>query len=435
MLKKATLACAVAALAISGPVLAQDYSIKFRLAGLSAAPAAEPVVSWDQFVEDRGLAYGSGWNSLPWTGENLSELPGEAFPNPTPSGDIKLSFNKLTNLGGMSNLISVGGNIDLSSNQLTNLNDLKSLTHAGGLRVSFNQLTDIDGLEKLESVGLLYLINLPITNVDGLSSLKRAGSIHLFGSPNLVDLRGLAGVEDAGFRVAIDKGIQDRLGFVPIPYDAPLCQPGAAAWFNSSSYATQADVCDDTPAETWAAFASERGLAYDSGWNSINWSSWSGTTLTELPNKPYPNSNPSGEITLSYNPLGNVDVLSSIHAVGNALVLNGASLTNINGLKNLARVGSSISLHSNKLTTTTPLENLRHVGGNLTLYSNPNLADFSGLAGITSMTGKISVEGAAATRSGFKPIPSSAWLCQPAQSGKFSDGTSMWATQAQLCAR
>src|SRR5690606_2055891 len=59
-----------------GPRFASNYAQKTQL----CEPGND---TWERFAFDKGLTYGTNWNSLSWISKNISTLPTEAYPNPS----------------------------------------------------------------------------------------------------------------------------------------------------------------------------------------------------------------------------------------------------------------------------------------------------------------------------------------------------------------
>lgn len=448
MLRKTTLLAAVVGLALGAPTYAEDLLVKFRIKGLANAPAEE-TVSWDQFATDKGLSYQSGWNGITWSNQALTELPGAAYPNPAPTGSIYLNSNQLNNLAGLGSLTSVGGHLDLSNNRLSHVNELSNLTEATyTLNLQNNQLTNISGLSSLRRLATLTLSSNLLSNVDGLSTLETVQTLRLQNNPNLVDLRGLRNIQSIGTNISIDNGIHIRPGFVPIPASAPICQSDHTARFGGG-YAAQVDVCEQSSADAWAAFANSRGLAYDPNWESVV---WTGQGLTELPTAAFPNTTPSsfirlnsnsltslggfnnvttisGDINLSDNNLVHVDELSSLKNA-QSVILSNNPITDLSGLRNLWST-NYLTLMNLEITHLNGLGPTRSIIG-LNLSSNPRLVDLSGLAVIPSVSWRVAIDKGIQNRPGFVPIPSSAPLCQAGQIDAFHD--SNYAAQSEVCA-
>lgn len=448
MLRKTTLLAAIVSLTFGAPGFAEELMLKFRIKGLASAPVEE-TVSWDQFATDKDLSFQSGWNGLTWSNQALAELPGAAYPNPTPTGSIYLNGNQLTNLAGLGSLTSVGGHLNLSHNRLSHVNELSGFTEATyTLDLGNNRITDISGLGSLRRLATLSLSSNLMTNLDGLSRLETVQSLQLQDNPNLVDLRGLRNIQSIGTNINLDSGIHTRPGFVPIPASAPICQDDHAIRFGGG-YAVQGDVCEQSSADAWAAFANSRGLAYDSNWESVV---WTGQGLTELPTAAFPNTTPSsfirlnsnsltslggfnnvttisGDINLSDNNLVHVDELSSLRNA-QSVILSNNPITDLSGLRNLWST-NYLTLMNLEITHLNGLGPTRSIIG-LNLSSNPRLVDLSGLAVIPSVSWRVAIDKGIQNRPGFVPIPSSAPLCQAGQIDAFHD--SNYAAQSEVCA-
>lgn len=83
----------------------------------------------------------------------------------------------ITNLSGLSNIVSIGGHLGFNNNTvLNNLDGLSNLTSVGGGLTFFNNgITNLNALNSLESVsGFLYIANNPnLSNLAGLASLEQ----------------------------------------------------------------------------------------------------------------------------------------------------------------------------------------------------------------------------------------------------------------------
>jgi Leucine-rich repeat (LRR) protein len=82
---------------------------------------------------------------------------------------LRLSDNQLTDLNGLSNLISVN-ELYLNNNQLTNVNGLSNLTSVGSLSLYYNQLTDISGLSNLTANKLYIPYNSTLKDISPLAT-------------------------------------------------------------------------------------------------------------------------------------------------------------------------------------------------------------------------------------------------------------------------
>ncbi|MCW4470882.1 T9SS type A sorting domain-containing protein [Flavobacterium sp. MFBS3-15] len=147
------------------------------------------------------------------------------YPNCTEvDGDIGISGNNITNLEGLSNLVSISGALEIrNTGNLASLNGLENLVSVGtDLIIRSNaSLTDIEGLsslttvggeftvrscaallslhgiENLESVGLALIIRDCglLTNLDALSGVTFVGeTLEIVGNALLVSVSGLSNV-------------------------------------------------------------------------------------------------------------------------------------------------------------------------------------------------------------------------------------------------
>ncbi|HRJ16579.1 MAG TPA: hypothetical protein PLI34_16395, partial [Saprospiraceae bacterium] len=124
---------------------------------------------------------------------------------------ITITGADITDLNGLSQLVSIGGNMECIDNPLLNdLTGLSALTSIGGyLNITLNpQLTSLNGLGALASVGDFIDINsnAALANLDGLQNLGSIStSLVITGNPSLTNLSGLAGLTSVN-----DFGIADN---------------------------------------------------------------------------------------------------------------------------------------------------------------------------------------------------------------------------------
>ena len=119
-------------------------------------------------------------------------------------GNLSFLFaSELTSTAGLSNLTSIDGSLFFTdSNSLTSVDGLAKLTSVGGtVRFSFMEaLTNLDGLSALSQVGSIFLeFNTELINVDGFSSIQSVGnSIHLESNIALLNLDGFSSLSSTG---------------------------------------------------------------------------------------------------------------------------------------------------------------------------------------------------------------------------------------------
>ena len=116
-------------------------------------------------------------------------------------GDYYTTSN-ITNLAGLSNLVSICGTLDISKNPLLpNLYGLENLTNLGRLDIFNNPLlTNLEGLNNLNSVENLLDIeyNDMLVNLQGLGNLNSANVLYLSNNNSLINLEGLGNLNLTG---------------------------------------------------------------------------------------------------------------------------------------------------------------------------------------------------------------------------------------------
>ena len=395
--------------------------------------------TWESFAFDKGLSYGTGWNTLDWRSKSLVALPTEPYPNNNPNSNMYFNGNKLESVDGLLSIQTIGGHLYLNTNNLTDINGLKNLTSvANHLLLYGNQLTNVDGLAELTNVGSsLYLYNNQLTNVNGLSKLQTVGSSLYLHNNAITDLTGLSNVNVGGI-ISIDSSYSGP----KLAADSRFCTLNSAAKFDTS-YGQKSQICEEGLV-TWESFAFDNALSYGANWNTISWAS---NSLTSIPSEPYPNANPTSYIYLNSNQLTNIDGLYSLNTIGGNLYLYSNQITNLNGLRNLTSVNGTLSFYSNnvenldglnKLTTVTRnfmgysnklnnvngLSNLMTVGGVLYLNNN-NITDITGLSN-ANIASTIRID---STYNGPK-MASDSRFCTLNSASKFG---SSYAQKSQIC--
>ena len=112
-----------------------------------------------------------------------------------PNG-LTIDSNAITQVDGLSNLVTIKGDLKLFSSQLANISGLSNLTTIeGDLRIGDGSegtaLTNLDALSNIITVGGLYLYgNDQLENIDGLTQVTtiagdvQIGSCLLYTSPS-----------------------------------------------------------------------------------------------------------------------------------------------------------------------------------------------------------------------------------------------------------
>lgn len=96
------------------------------------------------------------------------------------NGDLKLNRNNIVRINGLNNLISVGKNLELQNNKITTitgLNNIKTINEE--LNLSNNKLTNISGFNKLEYLNTLYLYNNDLEDIIGFNNLTQINNIDI----------------------------------------------------------------------------------------------------------------------------------------------------------------------------------------------------------------------------------------------------------------
>ncbi|MDB4265054.1 hypothetical protein N9893_03210 [bacterium] len=116
------------------------------------------------------------------------------------AGNLTIHDSYLTNLDGLSNLISIGGHLNIGNNaSMTNLDGLSNVTWIGGGLVieSNGALTNLNGLSNVTSFNEYLKIhgNGALTNIDGLSNVTWIdGPMGVHSNTALTNLDGLSNV-------------------------------------------------------------------------------------------------------------------------------------------------------------------------------------------------------------------------------------------------
>jgi len=97
------------------------------------------------------------------------------------AGDVIINGSSITNLNGLSQLVSINGNVDIVANPLlNNLNGLSNLSSIGGyFDINSNSsLSSVSGLSNLTSVGFYFSIfnNPDLLTLNGIENLNYVGS-------------------------------------------------------------------------------------------------------------------------------------------------------------------------------------------------------------------------------------------------------------------
>ena len=253
-------------------------------------------------------------------------------------GDVKISGNDITSLGGLNVLISLGENFWIENNDsLINLTGLENLSYINGNLYVFGNdallsLSGLDGLSTLEGhlfIGLDYYSgNQLLYNLAGLENLSYIGGrLSFCDNPALNNITALEGIKT-------------------INYDLEI--------------------------------RSNASLTSLSGLNNIK-------TI-------------GGKLNIIDNPsLTNMVGLDSLSNIGDKLVIDyNDGILNLTGLDNLNYIGGHLHInHNHSLVSLTGLEGLNEINGNLTigwLGGNSSLINIEGLENLTSIDGRLWIQ-------------------------------------------
>ena len=260
----------------------------------------------------------------------------------TISGSLIIASNSYyranLDLGGLTNLISVGGMLMVTNQATTNLDGLANLTNVGGdLYISvMHELENIDGLVSLTSIG---------------------GKFEIKDNPVLADLDGLANLSSVGddllvSRHAILSNIDGLLSLTSVGGDLLIFENDAL---------TNID-----------------GLV---GLKSV-------TRNLEVSRNP---------VLRNVDGLSNLTSVGG--SVSNVLAIyDNAALQNVDGLVSLTRLTAFLRISNNgSLENVDGLVNLTSVVGDLRIYNNSRLTNLDGLASLTSIGGGLRLWGSSLT--------------------------------------
>ena len=263
----------------------------------------------------------------------------------------------ITNLDGLSALITIGSSLYIENNDvLTRVDGLSSLTSMGrNFWIQNNsQLANLDGLSALTSVGktLAILYNEALGNVNGLSGVTSVGgTLGILENPVLTNLDGLSALTSVGGSEHADQRslyIENNDALANLDGLSALTSVGA---LRGGGYA-------------WVIINNNAKL------NSINGL----PALTDI----------WGDLIITNNAtLINVDGMSALTRVFEVTVSNNAALTNLDGLSTLTNLSRLVIIENAALTSLDGLSTLTSVWRYLGIQRNMALSNVDGLSGVT----------------------------------------------------
>lgn len=244
-------------------------------------------------------------------------------------GRVEIFGDNITNLQGLSPIISVGGDLRIIQNPLLNsLSGLDSLNTIGGQLwlIENPALATLSGLESLTSVGdnIELWTNNSLTNLAGLDGLiSIGGSLRIWQNANLVGLSELANLDDLGATLSIHNN------------DALINLTGL------------------------------ENLTHING-------------LVEIG---------SNDVLSGLTGLDNIDAIDGL-----LLIRKNDSLIDLSGLEGMTSIGGELIISNNfSLTSLAGLDEVNSVGGNLEISYDTLLTDLSSLGNLTSIDGYLEI--------------------------------------------
>lgn len=298
------------------------------------------------------------------------------------TGDVFIEGQDVSDLSGLSSVISIGG------------------FYCFGLNVTNTSIKDFSGLNQLIYIGGPMVIqgNQNLNSLHGLNRLKVSRTGMIIGGNNLNSFEGLDSLEEIGTALYVDEcslfsisedGVRNFQGM------NNLTTIGVPIYINGSE-----SLIDFSGLENVVGFTERIRVGFNN--SLINFNGLSGLTTCE-------------ELWIEGNTaLENFEGLSNLTTIdGVALISNNSSLQNLNGLGSLITVRDSFYLtDNNSLTSLSGLENLNSVGvyqpypplSDFNIQDNLALIDFCSLRGLYNegtIEAAISISGNAYNPSGY----------------------------------
>jgi len=249
--------------------------------------------------------------------------------------------NPISNLNGLSGVVSVANNLNISSDSLTSLVGLENLNSiGGGLYINDSSFSDLLGLDNLHSLGSLNISTTNLTSLSGLENLNSIeGDVYFFSNYSLTSLSGLENLNSIG----------GRLDF----------------WENFAL--TNLSGLENLNSIGGDFFSSDNGFANLEGLNNL-------TTI---------GGNLYIENLLLESSLVNLEGLNNLKTVGgNLRIYNMWLLSDISALSNLISIGGYLHISETSISDLSALENIDYTSiTDLTIQGNSQLS-FCGVKSI-----------------------------------------------------
>ncbi len=307
-------------------------------------------------------------------------------------GYLEIYYNNgLTSLTGLENLSSIGGSLDIIDNYaLSSLTGLMSLTYLGGdlNTIRDHALISLTGLENLTSIGgdVSIEVNLSLTSLTGLDNLTSIGGKlqigdYDYGNPALTSLSGLDNLISIGGNMFI--GYNPELTDMTALENVTSFQGDVTITGNYSltNCAIQ-NICNYLNAPNGVVEIYNNGPGCNSQSEVV--SACGGS----IPCLPYGN-----YYLLSQDDVDNFKInFPACNDLAGNLIITGNSIINLTGLNQVYSIGGSACIdYCDNLENLNGLENLYSIGGSLGVHENNQLLSLSGLESLDFIDGLLAI--------------------------------------------
>jgi len=332
-------------------------------------------------------------------------------------GNLRIDGDTITNLNGLSVVISIGGNLLIEGNNvLTSLAGLDSVTFVGGdlyigdFSYEGNPvLTDITGLNALASVGggLSIDYNDALSSLTGLNNVTSVGGkLHIYNNDALTSLSGLASLTSIGGDLVIQSnGVLSSLSGLDninassiedlnICYNSNLstCEVQSICEYLANPLGIVDIIYNQSGCDNPPEIANACGISLP----CLPFGDYHFLTQAEIDGfqTNYPDCMVlEGRVIIEDNQIHNLNGLNAVTSIGGSLQIDNAfGLTNLAGLENLTSIEGNFAIfNSGNLTSLSGLDNLTLIGGQLQIYYNHFLENLVGLGNVTSIGGHLEI--------------------------------------------
>ncbi len=327
------------------------------------------------------------------------------------AGSVKISGDDITNLDGLSVLISIGGNLKIEFNDtLTSLTGLDNLVYIGGtLSINGNNsLTSLSGLNNLTAIGrdLWIESNNNLINLIGLEGLTDVGDdLAVISNPELVNLTGFDFVTSIAGNLLIE--YNDSL--TSLASLSNISYLGGSIGINSCGALTNLSGLEGLTSiagnlsiygnDFLTSLSGLENLSYIGGslgvGTNLVWSGVGNPSLTNIESLSNLTSIGGGIDIISNENLLSLSGLNNINSIeGNIKISENNSLTDLTGFNSLTSIGGDLRINSNEaLGNINDLDNLNSIGGNLSISGNDALVSLTGLNALVSIGENMGISG------------------------------------------